>query len=98
MSRVRLGPGNLPAAPVVPFPNQHRVPRKGLRRREIFGPILSPETLRAAEGRDSTLDGDPGAGKDGYVYRLVETLICSLKVFIVSGSQSGHLEVPKLRS
>src|SRR5439155_14728120 len=64
MSRVGLGFSDQSATPVIPLPNQARIFRERLGRCQIFGFVLLPETIGAAEGRDAALGGDAGAGED----------------------------------
>src|SRR5262249_9162048 len=64
MSGVGFGLSDERAPPVVPLPNQARIFCEGLGCCQIFGLVLLPETVRAAEGGDATLGGDAGAGED----------------------------------
>ena len=53
------------AAPVVELPDQFRVPRKGLRRRQFHDIVVAPQTVCTAKGRDPAFRRDPGPGQRG---------------------------------
>ena len=60
-----IRPGLLDAypPPVVPFPNQARIARESLRRRQVLGLVLFPHAAGSAKGRDTALRGDPRSGQ-----------------------------------
>jgi hypothetical protein len=61
---IGLSSGDDSPAPVIPFPDQGRVPLKSFRCGQVFGSKLFPQAVFAAKGRDAGLGGDPGAGEN----------------------------------
>ena len=51
--RVRLARSQVLTPPVVPFPDEFRIPREGLRCRQVLGSMLAPESFDASECRDT---------------------------------------------
>ncbi len=52
------------APPVVEFPDEGRIAREGLRRRQIRRPVIAPEAALASEGRDAAFRGHACPGED----------------------------------
>ncbi len=63
MGLIRFLRGKYLPPPVVPFPNQLRVPLKGFRRCKIFCAEVFPEAVYATKRGDSAVGGDPGPGE-----------------------------------
>jgi hypothetical protein len=69
---IGLTGGNLLTAPVVPLPDQHRVTRKRIRCRELFGSIRSPQALLTSKRWDSAGSGDACPRQYGYSLAVAE--------------------------
>src|SRR5262245_25735668 len=67
MGRIRLFGGDQFSPPVVPFPDQPRVPLKGLWACEIFCAKVAPQTISSSECRYATVGRNAGSCEDGYV-------------------------------
>src|SRR5258706_4750026 len=78
MAGVGFGLRDEGAAPVVPFPDQFRIARETLRRREVFGSMATPQPARAAKGRDTAFSGDARAGQHRDRIRLRENFTAEL--------------------
>ena len=63
MPRVRLRARDHAASPVIPLPDQLRVPLESFGRRQILRAILAPQSARAPKRRNPALSRNPGAGK-----------------------------------
>ncbi len=57
--RVWLCRGNHAPPPLIPFPNEIRIPAEGARRCQFFWTKASPQSSGAAKGRDAAFGGDP---------------------------------------
>ncbi len=78
--------GNPCAPPVIPFPNEPRIARKGLWRCQVFGTVLPPEAARTPEHRYTAFRRDSGAGECGDVRGARQPLTCGVDV--------SHIHIP----
>lgn len=67
VGRIWLFRGNQFAPPVVPFPDQPRVPLKGLRGREILRAKGTPQAVHPAKRGDATIGGDASSREGGHI-------------------------------
>ena len=67
VGRIRLFCGNQFTPPVVPFPDQPRVPLKGLRGREILRSKGTPQAVHPAKRGDATIGGDASSREGGHI-------------------------------
>ena len=67
VGRIWLFRGNQFAPPVVPFPDQPRIPLKGLRGREILRAKVAPQAVRPAKGRHAAIRRNSSSREDGHV-------------------------------
>ncbi len=65
MSGVGALGGDEFAPPVVPFPDETGIAREGLRRCQLFGPVVPPEPVGAAKRRHAAVRRDAGSRQDG---------------------------------
>jgi hypothetical protein len=61
--QVRPASGNSLPPPVVPGPNEGRIPMKRLGRSQFLSPKVPPKPLRGPKGRNPAFRGDPSPGK-----------------------------------
>lgn len=59
MAGIRVRLGNRGAPPEIPFPDELRLPAKGLRSSQLFRPKLPPKPTGAAKNRYAALGGHP---------------------------------------
>ena len=67
VGRIWLFRGNQFAPPVVPFPDQPRVPLKGLRGREILRAKGAPQAVRPAKGRYAAIRRNSSSCEGGHI-------------------------------
>ena len=89
MRRVWLTTGNRLPPPLVPLPDERRVAAKSIRRRELLGPDMSPETPRPAKGRHSARGGYAGPRENGEPLGCAHAIRESLR-YQDSGVRAGQ--------
>ena len=88
--------GNQLTPPVVPFPDQPRVPRKGFRRGEIFCAVGAPQAIRPAKGRHAAIRRNAGSCEDGHVPSGRE--VCAGEEDLIVGGHGRMCEVYRISS
>ena len=88
---IRLFRGNQFTPPVVPFPDQPRVPRKGFWRGEVFSAKGTPQAIRPAKGRYAAIRRNAGSREDGHVPSGREVCVGEEDVIVGSHGQMGEV-------